>query len=154
MGILNGVTPILTDSILLMHIVIDRIEHSKSRLRLIMTMAVPVILKFGRLANAAIYILACAEFVLSSVKSGHGVPDMDILDAAQARSMAIASSLQIIDNASVDPPIIYILNFRQGLMTSVCVFAGTNLLCTILTRSNSGAKPCWVLLDVRSSSAS
>ncbi|KAH9963955.1 hypothetical protein BGW80DRAFT_1462979 [Lactifluus volemus] len=99
MGILNGVTPIATDSILLMHIAIDRIEHSKSRLRLAITMAFPVILKFGRLANSAIYILACAEFVLSSVRPGDGgVPDMIFLNAAQARSMEIAASLQIIDN--------------------------------------------------------
>jgi hypothetical protein len=106
MGILNGITPTLTDSILLTHIVIDRIEHSKSRLRLIMSAAVPVILKFARLGNTAIYIVACAEFVLSSVRSGDGVPDMDILNAAQARSMEIAASLQIIDNMSVDSLII------------------------------------------------
>ncbi|KAI9450839.1 hypothetical protein BJY52DRAFT_1226961 [Lactarius psammicola] len=101
MGILNGVMPILTDSILLMHIVIERIEHSKSPWRLAMTMAAPVFLKFGRLTNAAIYIAACAEFVLSSVTSGNGVPDMDILNAAQARSMEIACTLQMIDNSSV-----------------------------------------------------
>jgi hypothetical protein len=98
MGILNGLTPTLTDSILLVHIVIDRIEHSKSRFRLIMSTAVPVFLKFARLANTAIYITACTEFVLSSVKSGDGVPDPGILNAAQARSMEIAASLQIIDN--------------------------------------------------------
>ena len=102
MGILNGVMPILTDSILLMHIVIERMEHAKSPWRLAMIMAAPVLLKFGRLANAAIYIAACAEFVLSSVKSGDGIPDMDILDAAQARSMQIACTLQMIDNSSVD----------------------------------------------------
>ncbi|KAI0252566.1 hypothetical protein BJV78DRAFT_1352366 [Lactifluus subvellereus] len=98
MGILNSVTPVLTDSVLLMHIVVDRMVHAKSRLRLVVIMAVPVLFKFGRLANAAIYIIACAEFVLSSITSGDGVPDMDILDAAQARSMEIASALQIIDN--------------------------------------------------------
>jgi len=102
MGIINGIMPILTDSILLMHIVIERIEHSKSPWKLAMTMAAPVFLKFGRLANVAIYIAACIDFVLSSVRGGDGVPDMDILDAAQARSMKIASTLQIIDNLSVD----------------------------------------------------
>jgi hypothetical protein len=102
MGILNSVMPILTDSILLMHILIERIEHSKSPWRLAMTMAAPVFLKFGRLANAAVYISACAEFVLSSVKSGDGVPDMDLLGAAQARSMQVACTLQMIDNSSVD----------------------------------------------------
>jgi hypothetical protein len=101
MGILNSVMPILTDSILLMHIVIERIDNSKSLWRLVMTMAAPVFLKFGRLANAAVYIAACAEFVLSSVKSGNGVPDMDLLGAAQARSMQIACTLQMIDNSSV-----------------------------------------------------
>ena len=45
MGILNGVTPIITDSILLLHIVIDRLEHSKSPILLAMTMAPPVLLK-------------------------------------------------------------------------------------------------------------
>lgn len=102
MGILNGIMPILTDSILLMHITIEKMEHSKSPLRLAMILAAPVFLKFGRLANAAIYIAACAEFVLSSVTSGDGVPDMDILLAAQARSMEIACTLQMIDNSSVD----------------------------------------------------
>jgi hypothetical protein len=98
MGILNGVTPIITDSILLLHIVIDRLEHSKSPIRLAMTMAPAVLLKFGRLANTAIYIVACAEFVLSSVTSRDGIPDMDILDAAQTRSMEIASAFQAVDN--------------------------------------------------------
>ncbi|KAH9003594.1 hypothetical protein EDB86DRAFT_3073367 [Lactarius hatsudake] len=102
MGIINGVMPILTDSILLMHIVLERMEHSKSPWRLAMTMAAPVFLKFGRLTNAAIYIAACAEFVLSSVTSGDGIPDMDVLNAAQARSMQIACTLQMIDNSSVD----------------------------------------------------
>ena len=102
MGIINSVMPILTDSILLTHIVIERIEHAKSPWRLALIMAAPVFLKFGRLANAAIYISACAEFVLSSVTSGNGVPDMDILGAAQARSMQIACTLQMIDNSSVD----------------------------------------------------
>jgi hypothetical protein len=106
MGILNGVTPIITDSILLLHIVIDRLEHSKSPIRLAMTMAPPVLLKFGRLANAAIYIVACAEFVLSSVvhepagdrASSPGVPNTDILDAVQKRSMEIASAFQAVGN--------------------------------------------------------
>jgi len=99
MGILNSVMPILTDTILLMHIVIERIEHAKSPWRLALMMAAPVLLKFGRLANSAIYISACAEFVLSSVTSGDGLPDMDILNAAQARSMQIACTLQMIDNS-------------------------------------------------------
>jgi hypothetical protein len=101
MGILNAVTPIITDSILLLHIVIDRLERSKSPIRLAMTMAPPVLLKFCRLANTAIYIVACAGFVLSSVinKSGDGVPNTDILDAAQKRSMEIASALQAVDNS-------------------------------------------------------
>ena len=92
--------PILTDSILLTHIVIERLEHSKSHLRLAMTMAAPVFLKFGRLANAAIYIAFCAEFVLNSIIIGEGVLDMDALNAEQARSMEIASVLQIVDNLS------------------------------------------------------
>ena len=101
MGILNGVTPIITDSILLLHIVIDRLEHSKSPIRLAMTMAPPVLLKFGRLANTAIYIVACAGFVLSSVinKSGDGVPNTEVLDAAQKQSMVIASAFQAVDNS-------------------------------------------------------
>jgi hypothetical protein len=102
MGILNGVTPVITDSILLLHIVIDRLEHSKSPIRLAVTMAPPILLKFGRLANTAMYIVACAGFVLSSVmnKSGDGVPNTaDILDAAQKRSMEIASALQAVDNS-------------------------------------------------------
>lgn len=99
MGILNGVTPIITDSILLLHIVVDRLEHSKSPIRLAMTMAPPVLLKFGRLANTAMYIVACAAFVLSSVKSGDGIPNTDILDAAQRQSMEIASTFQAVDNS-------------------------------------------------------
>ncbi|KAI0293711.1 hypothetical protein B0F90DRAFT_1760806 [Multifurca ochricompacta] len=96
MGILNGVMPILTDTILLIHIVIERVEHAKSRF-------------------TAIYISACAEFVLSSVTSEDGVPDMDILNAAQARSMQIACSLQMIDNSSI--PTVYKMrsNNAQGL---------------------------------------
>jgi hypothetical protein len=98
MGILNGVTPIITDSILLLHIVIDKLEHSKSPIRFAMTVAPPVLLKFGRLANVAIYIVACAGFVLSSVKSRDGaVPGP--LDAAQKRSMEIASAFQAVDNS-------------------------------------------------------
>jgi hypothetical protein len=99
MGILNGVTPIITDTILLLHIVVDRLEHSTSPIRLAMAMAPSVILKFGRLANTAIYVVACAGFVLSSVKSPDGVPNTDILDAAQRRSMEIASALQSVDNS-------------------------------------------------------
>jgi hypothetical protein len=98
MGILNDVTPIITDSVLLLHIVIERIEHSKSPLRLALTMAPPVLLKFGRLGNTAIYIVACAEFVMSSVTTQDGVPDMNILDSARARSMQIGCALQAIDN--------------------------------------------------------
>ncbi|KAH9057170.1 hypothetical protein EDB87DRAFT_1686576 [Lactarius vividus] len=112
MGILNGVMPILTDSILLMHIVLESIEHSKSPWRLAMTMAAPIFLKFGRLANAGIYIAACAEFVLSSVTSGDGIPDMDILNAAQARSMQIACTLQMIDN-SYQLALYYLNAFEQ-----------------------------------------
>lgn len=96
--------PILTDSILMMHIVVERMEHSKSRFRLAISMAAPVFLKFGRLINAAIYIVACAEFVLSSITSGKSVPDMDILDAAQARSLEISGALQMVDNSSVNLP--------------------------------------------------
>jgi hypothetical protein len=122
MGILNGVTPIATDSILLIHIANDRIEHSKSRLRLAITMAFPVILKFGRLANSAIYILACAEFVLSSVRPGDGdVPDMIFLNAAQARSMEIAASLQIIDNTSDISPIPCFGNLTSLSTSFVCL---------------------------------
>jgi hypothetical protein len=109
MGILNGVTPIITDSILLLHIVLDRLEHSKSPTRLALTMAPPILLKFGRLANTAIYIVACAGFVLSSVinksagdrdAASAGVPNTDtILDAAQKRSMEIASAFQAVDNS-------------------------------------------------------
>lgn len=105
MGILNGVTPIITDSILLLHIVIDRLEHSQSPIRLAVAAAVapPVLLKFGRLANTAVYIVACAGYVLSSVKSrdSDGVPpDTDIiLDAAQKRSMEIASAFQAVDSS-------------------------------------------------------
>jgi hypothetical protein len=104
MGILNGVTPIITDSILLLHIVIDKLEHSKSPIRLAMTMAPPVLLKFGRLANTAVYIVACAGFVLGSVINRSrdrdaGVPNTDILGAAQKRSMEIASALQAVDNS-------------------------------------------------------
>jgi hypothetical protein len=38
---------------------------------------------------------------LSSVinKSGDGVPNTDVLDAAQKRSMEIASALQAVDNS-------------------------------------------------------
>jgi len=100
LSVLNGVMPILTDSILLTHIVVERLEHSKSPLRLAMTMAAPVFLKFGRLANAAIYIAACAEFVLSSIIFGDGVLDTDVLNAAQARSMEISSVLHMVDNSS------------------------------------------------------
>lgn len=103
MGILNGVTPIITDSILLLHIVLDKLEHSKSPMRLVLTVAPPILLKFGRLANTALYIVACAGFVLSSVinESGNrgGVPNTDILDAAQKRSMEIASAFQVVDNS-------------------------------------------------------
>jgi hypothetical protein len=102
MGILNGVTPIITDSVLLLHIVVDRLEHSTSPIRLALTMTPPVLLKFCRLANSAIYIVACAGFVLGSAinKSGDGVPNTgDILDAAQKRSMEIASALQAVDNS-------------------------------------------------------
>lgn len=102
MGILNNVTPIITDSILLLHIVVDRLEHSKSPIRLAMTMAPPVLLKLGRLGNTAVYIVACAGFVLSSVSdtSRDGVlPNTDILDAAQKRSMEIGSALQAVDNS-------------------------------------------------------
>ena len=101
MGILDGVTPIITDSILLLHIVLDRLEHSKSPIWLAMTVAPPILLKFGRLANTAIYIVACAEFVLSSVinESGDSVPNTDMLDAAQKRSMEIASAFQAVDNS-------------------------------------------------------
>jgi len=100
LSIINGVMPILTDTILLAHIVIERLEHSNSRLRLAMAMAAPVFLKFGRLANAAIYIAACAEFVLSSMIFGDGVLDMDFLNTAQARSMEISSVLHMVDNSS------------------------------------------------------
>lgn len=100
MEILNSTTPIITDSILLLHIVIDRLKHSKSPIRLAVAMAPPVLLKFGRLANTAIYIVACAAYVLNSVKSRDGVqPDTDILDAAQKRSMEIASTFQAVDNS-------------------------------------------------------
>ncbi|KAI0000118.1 hypothetical protein BJV74DRAFT_882791 [Russula compacta] len=118
LGNLNSVTPIITDSVLLAHIVIERIEHSKSYLRLAVTMAAPVLLKFGRLANAAIYIMTCAEFVLSSVTTGDGVPDMDILNAAQARSMNIASALQMVDN-SYQLAMYYLNAFEQRRMSTM-----------------------------------
>ena len=64
-----------------------------------MTMAPPVLLKLGRLANTAIYIVACAGFVLGSVQPRDGVPDTDILDVAQKQSMEIASAFQAVDNS-------------------------------------------------------
>ena len=149
MGILNSVMPILTDSILLMHIVIERMEHSKSPWRLVMTMAAPVLLKFGRLANAAIYIAACAEFVLSSVKSGDGVPDMDMLGAAQAQSMQIACTLQMIDNSSVD---LLFPNRSNALTTQRSTSPVTNSASIISTLSNNDARRSKVSPTVRFSS--
>lgn len=141
--------PILTDSILLMHIVIERMEHSKSPWRLAMTMAAPVLLKFGRLANAAIYIAACAEFVLSSVKSGDGVPDMDMLGAAQAQSMQIACTLQMIDNSSVD---LLFPNRSNALTTQRSTSPVTNSASIISTLSNNDARRSKVSPTVRFSS--
>ncbi|KAI9438771.1 hypothetical protein H4582DRAFT_2076395 [Lactarius indigo] len=146
MGILNGVMPILTDSILLMHIALERIEQSKSLWRFAMTMAAPVFLKFGRLGNAAIYIAACAEFVLSSVTSGDGVPDMDILNAAQARSMQIACTLQMIDN-SYQLALYYLNAFEQrrqalqGLAQSATTMTTTTTTMTTMTMTRQELVP-------------
>ncbi|KAN0136705.1 hypothetical protein V8E53_005475 [Lactarius tabidus] len=165
MGILNSVMPILTDSILLIHIVIERIENSKSLWRLVMTMAAPVFLKFGRLANAAVYIAACAEFVLSSVKSGNGVPDMDLLGAAQARSMQIACTLQMIDN-SYQLGLYYLNAFEQrrkavegiahsatsttpqGLIPMLLASSGTFLLPILLSAAQLEASRRWPHSDL------
>ncbi|KAI0285667.1 hypothetical protein BC826DRAFT_972880 [Russula brevipes] len=146
LGILNGVTPIITDSILLTHIIIERIEHSKSRVRLVLTMATPVLLKFGRLANAAIYTVACAEFVLGSVRAGDGVPDMDILDAAQARSMEIACAFQMVDNSY--HLVLYYLNAleqrrktMQGLARSATSTTPEGLLALLLASGGTFVLP-------------
>ncbi|KAH9953169.1 hypothetical protein BC827DRAFT_1273753 [Russula dissimulans] len=167
LGILNSVMPIITDSILLTHIVIERIEHSTSLLRLMLTMAAPVFLKFGRLANAAVYIAACADFVLSSVVSGVGVPDMDILDAAQARSMQIACTLQMVDN-SYQLALYYLNAFEQrrkalqglarsatststtpdGLVTLLLASSGTFLLPILLSAAQLAASRRWPDSDI------
>jgi hypothetical protein len=97
MRILNDVTPIMTDSVLLLHIVIDSIEQSKSPIRLAMTVVPPVLLKFGRLANTVVYIVACAEFVMGSVTPRDGVQDN--LDAARVQSMEVACAFQMVDNS-------------------------------------------------------
>jgi len=138
--------PIITDSILLAHIVIERIEHSKSRLRLVMSMAPPVFLKFGRLVNTAILIVACAEFVLSSVTSGDGIPDMDILDAAQARSMQISGALQMVDNSY--QLVLYYLNAfdqrrkaMQGLALSATSTTPTGLFALLLASGGNFLLP-------------
>jgi len=165
LGILNGIMPIITDSILLTHIVIERTEHSKSLLRLVLTMAAPVFLKFGRLGNAAIYIAACAEFVLSSVVSGNDVPDMDILDAAQARSMQIACTLQMVDNSY--QLVVYYLNAfeqrrktlqglalsatsttPQGLVALLLASSGTFLLPILLSAAQLAASHRWPDSDI------
>ncbi|KAH9074383.1 hypothetical protein EDB83DRAFT_1958744 [Lactarius deliciosus] len=164
MGIINGVMPILTDSILLMYIVLERIEHSKSFWRLAMTMAAPIFLKFGRLANAAIYIAACAEFVLSSVTSGDGIPDMDVLNAAQARSMQIACTLQMIDN-SYQLALYYLNAFEQrrsalegltqststtpqGLVALLLASGGNFLLPILLSAAQLEASRRWPDSDI------
>jgi len=147
LGILNGMMPILTDTILLTHIVIERLEHSKSRLRLAMTMAAPVFLKFGRLANAAIYTAVCAEFVLNSIISGDGTLDMDALNAAaQARSMEISSVLHMVDNSY--HLILYYMNaFEQrrkaikGLALSATSTTPTGLLALLLASGGNFLLP-------------
>jgi hypothetical protein len=96
--------PVITDTILLAHIIVETLELSTSHLQLAMKMATPISLKFGRLANSIVYIRACSDFVLDSVRSqaAWDIPDMEILDAAQRLSIQISGALQMVDSSSAN----------------------------------------------------
>ncbi|KAI0043354.1 hypothetical protein FA95DRAFT_1563426 [Auriscalpium vulgare] len=98
LSMLNTATPILTDTVLLGHLISSAAVHQPSRVKLALTMSAPVLLKVGRLANAVLYMIDCGRYVLTSVTSPDGIPDESILVDSQARSMQIACTLQMIDN--------------------------------------------------------
>ncbi|KAI0063828.1 hypothetical protein BV25DRAFT_365529 [Artomyces pyxidatus] len=98
LGIINSMTPILTDAVLLYHVVVTAAAHSTSMVSLIAKMAAPVTLKFVRLANAGMYIYQSTQAVLSA---SDVFSDFPVLEIVQTRSAQIACGLQMVDNVYV-----------------------------------------------------
>jgi hypothetical protein len=103
LNVLNSLVPVYTDSLVLYLLVKEKATDSDSKIKLVLEMGSPILLKFMRLANAVMYIHASAEFILTSFVDAKGAvnPDTSIMDMARMWSVYISTSLQLVDNLSV-----------------------------------------------------
>ena len=103
LNVLNSLVPVYTDSLVLYLLVKERVSHSDSKIWLVSSMGIPILLKFMRLAKAVMYIHTSAEFILTSfvVAKGGVNADTSIMDMERMWNVYISTSLQLVDNLSV-----------------------------------------------------
>ena len=97
MGAFDGLTPTLVDSILLLRLYAVYPYSRTLRLKFLIIMGVPVLVKFGRIANAAIYLNAYSKTIHAST----GVGGAAILVTSSLPSVKIEWTLQVFDDVYV-----------------------------------------------------
>ncbi|KAI0317041.1 hypothetical protein OF83DRAFT_1172318 [Amylostereum chailletii] len=90
--IINGIAPIVTDSVLLAHIIEDDVNHGTSLMTVAYKMALPVSLKIGRTGDAAMYIVERVKVVLAAIDVCVDTP------LSPAASEKLGCALQLGDN--------------------------------------------------------
>ena len=103
LNLLNSIIPVLTDSVILFHLVKEKASQLNSRTELIATMGTPVFLKFARLVSAVLFIRTSADFIYASfATTKHGIaPGFADVEAARTRGVYMSSGLELFDNVLV-----------------------------------------------------
>lgn len=102
LNVLNSLVPVFTDTLVLIHLIKEKVAQSDSMVNLVSTMGAPILLKCMRLSSAVVFILASTEFIITSltVEKGGATPDIAIVETARTWNVYMSSSLHIVDNLS------------------------------------------------------
>ena len=102
LNVLNSLVPVLTDSLVLVRLIKEKVSNSDSMVNLISTMGTPILLKIMRLVNAMMSIQANTDFIVISLTAEKGdVPsNTNILETLHSWNVYMASGLHLVDNLS------------------------------------------------------
>ena len=102
LNVLNSLVPVFTDTLVLIHLIKEKVAQSDSTVNLVSTMGAPTLLKCMRLSSAVMFILASTDFIITSltVEKGGTTPDIAIVETARTWNVYTSSSLHIVDNLS------------------------------------------------------
>lgn len=98
MGTLDGITPTLVDSILILRVYSVFPPRSTPRIQFIFLMGVPILISIARLVNAIVYITSYARNIHAST----GVEGAAVLVTSPLPSVKIEWFLQVFDDLLVN----------------------------------------------------